>query len=125
MKGKIFKTMIIALLVGLGLAACGGASGPSYSAEDITAGETLFSGTCAACHGADAKGLPNLGKDMTASEFIRDQSDAELMAFIKVGRGPSDPLNTTGVDMPAKGGNPALTDDQITKIIAFMRSVQQ
>jgi hypothetical protein len=29
------------------------------------------------------------------------------------------------VDMPPKGGNPALTDAQIMDIIAFIRSLQQ
>jgi disulfide bond formation protein DsbB len=122
MKRKMILLMIT-MALGVLLAACG-ESGPKYSAEDIAAGKTLFAGTCAACHGPDAKGLPNLGKDMTTSEFIDAQSDEELLAFIKTGRGPSDPLNTTGIDMPAKGGNPALSDEDINLIIAYIRSVQ-
>lgn len=47
---------------------------------------------------------------MTTSEFIKSQSDAQLVEFIKKGRPASDPANTTKVDMPPKGGNPALTD---------------
>ena len=47
------------------------------------------------------------------------------MAFVKTGRPASDPLNTTGVDMPPKGGNPAMTDQQIMDVIAYMRSLQQ
>ena len=47
------------------------------------------------------------------------------MAFIKTGRPASDPANTTGVDMPPKGGNPAMTDQQIMDVIAYMRSLQQ
>jgi disulfide bond formation protein DsbB len=34
-----------------------------------------------------------------------------------------DPLNTTGIDMPGKGGNPALTDDNILAIIAYLRTL--
>jgi disulfide bond formation protein DsbB len=60
---------------------------------------------------------------MTASEFIADKSDDELIAFIKVGRDPSDPLNTTGVAMPPKGGNPALSDEDLQDIIAFIRTI--
>jgi disulfide bond formation protein DsbB len=122
MKRKMILLMTT-MVLGMLLAACG-ESGPKYSPEDIAAGKTLFAGTCAACHGPDAKGLPNLGKDMTTSEFISAQSDEELLAFIKTGRGPSDPLNTTGIDMPAKGGNPALGDDDIKLIIAYIRSVR-
>jgi hypothetical protein len=51
--------------------------------------------------------------------------DAELLEFVKTGRPVGDPLNTTGVDMPPKGGNPALSDVQILDIIAHIRTLQQ
>lgn len=93
------------------------------AAGDPAKGKELFATTCAACHGPEGKGVPGLGKDMTTSTFIADQSDAELLAFIKVGRAPTDPLNTTGVLMPPKGGNPALTDEQLMDIIAYIREI--
>ena len=86
-------------------------------------GEALFRVTCPTCHGQDAKGVPGLGKDMTNSAFIKSQSDAELAEFIKVGRTADDPLNTTGVAMPAKGANVALTDEEILLIVEYMRSL--
>lgn len=92
-------------------------------AGDAEAGKALFATTCQACHGAAGEGVPGLGKDMTTSEFIAGLSDAELLAFVKVGRAPTDPLNTTGVLMPPKGGNPALTDEQLVDIIAFIREI--
>ena len=85
-------------------------------------GADLYQQTCAACHGPDAKGQPNLGKDLTTSQFVQSQSDQALLAFIKQGRMPNDPGNTTGVPMPPKGGNSALTDAQILDIIAFIRT---
>jgi hypothetical protein len=66
-----------------------------------------------------------LGKDMTTSPFIADLSDADLLTFIKTGRGVDDPLNTTGVAMPPKGGNPAISDEQLMDIISFMRSIHK
>jgi disulfide bond formation protein DsbB len=90
---------------------------------DAGRGRTLFSSSCTACHGPDAKGLPNLGKDLTTSAFVKSQTDPQLLAFIKRGRPASDPANTTGVDMPPKGGNPVLTDANLGDIIAFIRSV--
>lgn len=95
---------------------------PAYDSALVTEGEKLFT-ACAACHGANAKGIPNLGKDLIASEFVAGLSDADLLTFIKTGRPLWDPLNTTGIDMPPKGGNPALTDDQIQSIIAYIRSL--
>jgi mono/diheme cytochrome c family protein len=85
-------------------------------------GEQLFV-QCAACHGVDARGIPNLGKDLVHSEFVASLSDAELLDFVKTGRPIWDPQNTTGIDMPGKGGNPALTDDDITAIIAYIHSL--
>lgn len=92
---------------------------------DIAKGKQLFLQSCASCHGPDAKGLPNLGKDLTTSEFVKSKTDQELLAFIKVGRSVTDPLNTTGVAMPPKGGNPALSDEDILNIIAYLRTLQK
>ncbi|MFP8882011.1 MAG: cytochrome c, partial [Myxococcota bacterium] len=87
-------------------------------------GKALFGVTCTACHGPEAKGVPGLGKDMTTSVFIGSKSDAELVEFIKQGRAPDDPLNTTGVPMPPMGANPALTDDDLMAIVQFIRSLR-
>ena len=105
-----------------GGASSGGGAAPVALKGNPEKGKDLFLGTCASCHGPDAKGLPGLGKDMTTSEFIRKQSDAQLLEFIKKGRPATDPANTTGVDMPPKGGNPALTDQDLADIIAFIRT---
>ncbi len=86
-------------------------------------GKILFDQTCSACHGMDAKGLPNLGKDLTKSNFVKSESDEELLEFIKKGRPSNDPLNTTGVAMPPLGGNPSLTEPQLRDIIAYMREL--
>ncbi len=87
-------------------------------------GQQLFVATCSACHGADAHGVVGLGKDLVASEFVHEQTDSDLLTFIKTGRPIWDAANTTGIDMPPKGGNPALNDEQILKIIAYIRSLQ-
>ncbi len=95
------------------------------AAGDPAKGKTLYDGTCSSCHGPDAKGLPNLGKDITTSAFVKSETDAQLVAFIKTGRPASDPANTTKVDMPPKGGNPTLTDAQILDIVAYVRTVNK
>jgi disulfide bond formation protein DsbB len=133
-------TILPLLLLALVLTACGGRDeeptpAPAAAAQaaqpvepaapngDAAKGKEMFATTCAACHGPAGDGVQGLGKDMTASEFIEGLTDAELLAFIKVGRGPTDPLNTTGVLMPPKGGNPALTDEQLMDIIAYVRQI--
>ena len=94
-------------------------------ASDAPDGAALYKVTCPACHGQDAKGMPGLGKDMTTSEFIKGLSDGELVEFIKKGRTIEDPMNTTGIAMPPKGMNVALSDDDILAIVKFIRSLSQ
>jgi disulfide bond formation protein DsbB len=97
----------------------------NLKAGDPAQGKQFFDQTCSACHGMDAKGLPKLGKDLTTSTFISEKSDAELLDFVKKGRAVDDPLNTTGIAMPPKGGNPALTDQQIMDIIAYVKTLHK
>ncbi len=95
----------------------------AIAAESSAKGETLFKTTCGACHGQEGKGVPGLGKDMTTSAFVTGLDDAGLVDFIKVGRTADDPANTTKVPMPAMGGNPNLTDDELNAIVQHIRSL--
>jgi disulfide bond formation protein DsbB len=141
---KLKSTLLIMVLAAaaLALAACGGGgaarapqeAAPAAPAEkveaaapagDPAAGKEVFVSTCSACHGPAGEGVTGLGKDMTTSEFIAGKTDAELVDFIKVGRDPSDPLNSTGVAMPPKGGNPALKDADLFNIVAFIRTIHK
>jgi len=92
-------------------------------AGDPEEGKTKFS-VCAGCHGPDGKGLPNLGKDLHNNAFLAEMSDAEAVAFLKVGRDAAHPLNTTGVAMPPKGGNPAFDDEDLADIVAYVRTLK-
>ena len=135
---KAFVFVLLTLLVALGFACTpasrktpgasssgSGAQNISASSGDAAKGKTLFTSSCSSCHGPDAKGLPNLGKNLTTSTFVKSESDAQLLAFIKKGRPSSDPANTTGVDMPPKGGNPAITDANLNDIISFIRTINK
>jgi mono/diheme cytochrome c family protein len=93
------------------------------SASSVQAGSRLFSTTCTACHGSDAKGILGLGKPLVDSGFVDSLNDDELVAFLHTGRSASDPANTTKVAMPAKGGNPSLTDDDLNAIVDYIRSL--
>ncbi len=131
------KLLIVCAALLLATAACGGSdSGDSEDSSDgassatttltgdAARGETAFV-TCAACHGPTGEGIEGLGKPMPGSVFIASLSDSELVDFIKVGRSTSDPDNTTGVDMPPKGGNPSLTEEDLQDIVAYVRSLQE
>lgn len=102
----------------------GSAQKTSMAKGDAVKGKDYYMQSCTACHGPDAKGIQGLGKDLNNNEFIKTRSDEELLKYVLEGRMPDHPLNTTGVAMPPKGGNPALTEAQIVDIIAYMRTLQ-
>ncbi|MDX9910997.1 MAG: c-type cytochrome [Phycisphaerales bacterium] len=100
------------------------AGGDAELAMYIASGKALYKQTCSACHGVDAMGLAGNGKPLVNNTFIQGLDEDALFDFIMKGRDPGDPLNTTGVGMPARGGNPALSEDDILDIIAFLRTLQ-
>lgn len=120
-RGRLVLAVVLSTAV-TAVVACGGGGA---SKEQVAAGQKVFVGTCATCHGKDANGLPKLGKNLHNNEFVQGKSDQELIDFLKVGRPAADPLNTTHVAMPPRGGNPALTDTDLANVVAFVRSLQQ
>jgi len=122
------------------LTACGGGEEPTPTPEPPTAtpetkpvavgdavvGEKVYQSTCMACHGPDAKGIKGLGKSLHSSDsnFVSARTDEELVEYIKVGRRIDDPLNTTGIDMPPKGGNPAMTEEDMYNVVAYIRTLE-
>ncbi|MHC4127585.1 MAG: cytochrome c oxidase subunit 3 [Planctomycetota bacterium] len=90
---------------------------------DARRGKVVWAATCRSCHGQRGEGVPGQGRDIRESVFVAQRNDGELLAFVKVGRMPFDPLNTTGVQMPPKGGNPLLNDQSLLDAIAFLRTL--
>ncbi|UCG40156.1 MAG: cytochrome c [Acidimicrobiia bacterium] len=118
------------LLAVLLLAACGSGAtdtasggGEAPAVADAANGETVYLNTCASCHGADALGVDGLGKALAGSSFVADASEADLVALITTGRPSSDPANSTGVDMPPKGGNPSLSEQSIRDVVAYLKTL--
>lgn len=142
-----FALMLTAGVALAGLTGCGQSSGASPSssvsgsaseqtppAEPVVAaaaapssdhGQQLFTSTCTGCHGPHGQGIPHLGKDLQTSQFAAGLSDSKLAEFITQGRAANDPLNTTHVPMPPKGGNPALSPQDISDLVAYVRQLRQ
>lgn len=105
-------------------AALAAAGGDAELAGWIASGDKIFHTLCVACHGKAGAGIQGNGKALVNNEFVRSLDDDGLLAFIKQGRAPSDPKNTTGIQMPPKGGNPAMSDDDILDVISYLRSLK-
>lgn len=87
-------------------------------AVDSAAGQSVYSQTCVACHGANGKGaIPGVA-DLTDKDGSLSKTDAELMQNI------TDGFQSPGsfMAMPPKGGNPGLTEDDIKAVLAYLRS---
>lgn len=105
-------------------AALAAAGGDEELAEYIASGNKIFHSLCVACHGQGGVGIAGNGKPLVNNAFIQSLDEDALLAFVKQGRAPTDPQNTTGIQMPPKGGNPAMTDDDILDVIAYLRTLQ-
>lgn len=93
-------------------------AGDALESGDANAGKDIYSMTCIACHGANGKGMIPGVSDLTRSDGPLAKSDEELAKSISEG------LATQGaaLTMPAKGGNPSLTDGEVLSLIAYLRS---
>jgi disulfide bond formation protein DsbB len=122
---RVAAGLWLVFLAGVALlgTACGGGGGSSTS-EEAAQGLVQFRRTCAVCHGQNAEGMPRLGKNLHNNPFVASQTDEALVQFLIEGRPATHPDNTRGVDMPPKGGNPALTNENLQQIVVYLRSIQ-
>jgi cytochrome c5 len=91
-------------------AAAPGAAGSAASAGQ-SEGQSVYSGVCQACHVAGVAGAPKLGDAEAWAPRIALGEDALVQSV----------LNGKGA-MPPKGGNPALSEQQIRAAIEYMIS---
>jgi cytochrome c5 len=101
--------------------------GPKHAVVDMdpARGKGFYQQSCVVCHGVNLQGMPHQGVDLRHSKFIASRSDLALQDFIKKGRTPTDPATLSGLAMPARGGNPSLSDGDLLDVVAFLRDVQK
>lgn len=106
-------SIVAALVLGMALA---GADGAAAAAD----GSAAFEQYCIACHGADARGIDNLGADLVASAFVRARTVDELVAFLEAGRLADDPASSTGRPMPGFGW---VTASELRALAEYIKSI--
>lgn len=109
MKRFFQQVKIIFVLVGANLALAGCSSGPDHSE-----GMAIVNANCKVCHASGINGAPILGNKKMWSPRI-EQGLETLVSHAQNGYGL----------MPAKGGNDALTETDLTKAIGYMISLVQ
>ncbi|HET6632411.1 MAG TPA: c-type cytochrome [Rhodanobacteraceae bacterium] len=79
-----------------------------------TDGKTIYEHLCTTCHTAGVAGAPKLGDKGAWAPRIAEGIDTLIKHAINGYTGPD------GNHMPAKGGNPALTDEQVANTVKWM-----
>jgi cytochrome c5 len=83
--------------------------GTPTAAAGARAGDAIVQSTCAACHQAGAAGAPKLADKTAWAPRIKTGLNTMVQSVIK-GKGA----------MPPKGGDPSLTDAEITRAVVHM-----
>lgn len=91
---------------------------------DLERGQRFFEETCGGCHGFQGQGVAGLGLPLVTSPLVLYASDAELLAFLRVGRPSDHPDNTLGISMPPSGGRPDWSDNDLLDVIAYLRALR-
>lgn len=117
----VITTVVLGLLAGLPLLA---QQKGEYPGIPLHTGKQIWQSACAACHGPDGKGTPTtiagFQKPETFPDFTRcDQTTSELDVDYKAVIVHGGPFRGFSQIMPAFGE--ALTDEQINKVIDYLR----
>ncbi|TAN05215.1 MAG: cytochrome c5 family protein [Rhodanobacteraceae bacterium] len=81
-------------------------------------GKTIFNNLCTTCHTNPATGAPDIHDKAAWAPRIKEGIATLVQHAIHGYKGPTG----NGPQMPAKGGNPALTDAQIEATVKWMVS---
>lgn len=108
---KYFQLPVLGLILGAAFAPL------AHAGPDLAQGKNVYNQTCIACHGADGKGVVPGAPDFTKKDGRLTKSDEMLIQHITNG------FQTDGspLAMPAKGGNPSLTEEDIEDALAYIR----
>lgn len=84
------------------------------AAAEPKSGQEVYNGLCVSCHGTGLPGSPQMGDQDDWADRIAKGKDSLYDNAINGYSGPE------GYLMPAKGGNPALSDEEVKNAVDYM-----
>ena len=117
---RFLSAFLMLLMMMLVLAACRQeAQGPSEEVllqdPNYIMGSGLYKRNCAGCHGESGEGRTSLGPQLNTADWQAGIADEEIRAVILEGR------RVAGTSMDSF--REILTDDEITAVITYVRSL--
>jgi len=110
------RSLGLSALFVVGVSAAAAAGDCGFTGGDPAAGSEIYNQTCIACHGKDGHGAIPGTPDFTKKGGVLSEPHMALTEHITNGfQKPGDPMA-----MPAKGGNPSLSDEDIRNVHAYL-----
>lgn len=103
-------------VVALALAACGvhAQTFPEFADPRLRAGRAVWLGTCRACHAEDVAGAPLVTDQAAWAPRLAKGREALYRSALEGRVGPK------GTEMPPRGGNAALSDEEVKSAVDYM-----
>ena len=86
----------------------------AFPNSDLQKGEKIWTDNCFSCHGTGRAGAPKIGEKSQWSPRIAQGVE------VLIGHALSGFYGKGGTEMPARGGNSALSDEDVKAAVAYM-----
>lgn len=90
---------------------------PEFPDPRLQQGRAIWLGSCEACHAHDLAGAPLVGDRAAWAPRLAKGRDALYRSALQGRTGPK------GTQMPPRGGNDGLSDDQVRAAVDYMMAI--
>lgn len=115
--GNVSRQGFAVAMFGLASSALAQEAYPVFDDATLRVGREVWVETCLACHTSDIAGAPQVTDAAAWAPRLRQDRSVLYEHALNGFHGPQ------GTEMPARGGNPALSDDQVKAAVDYMAAL--